>query len=229
LHQKQYGVAVLINQQHRRVRRRFSYVHEYAHVLVDRDKRTTPTSKHNESHLIEKRANAFASEFLVPEAGVSEFLDRMNKGATSRELSILYNPATGLADAHESRNDPSAQRITVREVALLAHEYRVSYDVAVYRLSDIGAIRKLQKEELIRDREDGRNLIEILKLYNGETHDAEDQPYLRRQVILLAIESYRRKKITSGRFRDVCCLTNFPADPLLQVAESLMEAEHKDG
>ena len=222
-----YGLAILVNQIHAKARQRFSYAHEYAHALVDRDKTPTPTRTGNASQWIEKRANAFASEFLIPASGVFEALDRMRKGASSREYSLLYDPTSNTADEHESRNDSGEQRITMREIAILAHEFLVSYDVAVYRLSDIGAIGHKQKEALLAQREGGRILIASLKLYDGE-EIAADQPYLRRQLVLLAMEAFRQGKITGGRFCDVCLLAKYPADALLRVAEALISVEEQD-
>ena len=222
LHHPDYGLAVIVNQDHPPARKRFSYAHEYAHALLDRQRKPRPSSKQNADDLIEKRANAFASEFLIPEAGVTESLERLRKGASSREYSFMYDPITDEAQQHESRLDADAQRITVREVAILAHEFKVSYDVAVYRLSDIGAIRKSLVDELISHKQEGRILIEQLKLYNGEAERTkEDRDYLERQLVLLAIEAFRRDKITGGRFRNICKMADCSADELMKVVEAL--------
>ena len=227
LHHPDYGFSILVNQAHGRARRRFSCAHEYAHALADREKTMAATRKENASQLVEKRANAFASEFLMPALGVCEALARMQKGASSRERSLLYDPTSNTADEHESRNNSEEQRITMREIAILAHEFMVSYDVAVYRLSDTGAIRPKQEEELLAQRDEGRFLIESLKLYNGDEIGV-DEPYLRRQLILLAMDAFRQDKITRGRFRDVCALAKYPSDEFLRVAESLIPAVERD-
>lgn len=219
---RKYGLAILINQQHPRARRRFSYAHEYAHALADRERKSTPTTRQNSTDLIEKRANAFASEFLMPEAGIVESLERLRKGGASREYSLLYDPVTDNAEPQEIRADVGAQRITVREVAILANEFMVSYDATVYRLSDLGIIRKSQVAELIEQKVDGRILIKTLKLYDGDGFEQDEQPYLGRQLALLAIEAFRREKITKGRFREVCRIAQFEGNELLKVAEALM-------
>ena len=202
----QQRLAVLVNCKHVRARRRFSYSHEYAHALVDRTRVPTPTTKQNAGDLVEKRANAFASEFLMPESGVRETLERMQKGAGSREYSLLYDVASDEALAHETRNDASSQRITLREIAILAHDFKVSYDVAAYRLIDIGIIKRSQLEELLssNQKSNGIQLMRRLDLFNGEAADGNEQPYLKRQLALLAIEARRREKISDGRFYRVC-------------------------
>ena len=222
------GLAVLINSLHARARRRFSYSHEYAHALVDRDKMPTPTSRENKSDLIEKRANAFASEFLMPESGVRETLERMQKGAGSREYSLLYDVASDEVLPHETRNDASSQRITVREIAVLAHDFKVSYEVAAYRLSDIGILRRPHLEELLSPQQslNGRQLREHLEFFDGEEEGSNEQPYLKRQLTLLAIEALRREKISDVQFLDIC--TNVvdydtaKAEALFKVASSIV-------
>lgn len=217
---RECGLAILVNQHHPRARRRFSYAHEYAHALADRERKPTPSTKQNASDLIEKRANAFASEFLLPEAGVLESLERLHKGGVSREYSLLYDPITDSPEAQEIRVESKTQRITMREVAMLANEYMVSYDATVYRLSDIGVIRKPQVEELMAQKSQGRLLIKLLEFYDGDEMEKHEQPYLRRQLALLALEAYRQEKITDSRFRAICKIAQYKAHELLKITEA---------
>lgn len=55
------GLGILVNAAHSRARKRFSYAHEFAHALMDREAEITVSSAENASQLIEKRANAFAA------------------------------------------------------------------------------------------------------------------------------------------------------------------------
>jgi Zn-dependent peptidase ImmA (M78 family)/transcriptional regulator with XRE-family HTH domain len=225
---KRYGLAIFINQEHARVRRRFSYAHEYAHALIDRNrKEAEPTSRANRNDFIEKRANAFASEFLIPAAGVYETLERMQKGGPSLASSWIWDAAANEAVHHEVRQDLVAHKISAHDVALLAHEYMVSYDVAAIRLKDINAIRKNQLDTLLGQKEQGMQLLRALKMLSQDTEGdkaEEEQPYLIRQLVLLAIEALRREKISTGRFREVCDLADIPYEELLPVAMSGIEA-----
>ena len=222
-----YGLAIFINQEHPRVRRRFSYAHEYAHALVDRNrKEPEPTSSQNRNDFLEKRANAFASEFLIPAAGVYEALERMQKGRPSRASSWIWDAATDEAVYHEIRHDGNAQRISAHNIALLAHEYMVSYDVAAIRLKDINAITRPQMNALLDQREQGRQLLQALKMVDrtpAEHPHKDEQPYLIRQLIILGIEAFRQNKISAGRFRAVCKLANIPHEELMPVAMAGME------
>ncbi|MGB8699335.1 MAG: ImmA/IrrE family metallo-endopeptidase [Thermosynechococcaceae cyanobacterium] len=223
-----YGLAIFVNQKHARVRRRFSYAHEYAHALVDRNrKEAEPTSRANRNDFIEKRANAFASEFLIPAAGVYETLERMQKGGPSHASSWIWDAATDEAVHHEIRQDLVAHRISAHDVALLSHEYKVSYDVAAIRLKDINAIRKNQLDTLLGQKEQGMQLLRALRMSSQSTEDDEteaEQPYLIRQLVLLGIEALRRDKISTGRFRAVCDLAGIPYEELMPVAMAGIEA-----
>jgi Zn-dependent peptidase ImmA (M78 family)/transcriptional regulator with XRE-family HTH domain len=222
-----YGLTIFINQQHARVRRRFSYAHEYAHALVDRNRKVVePTSRANRNDFIEKRANAFASEFLIPAAGVYETLERMQKGNPSQASAWVWDAATDEAIHHAIHPDLIAHRISAHDVALLAHEYRVSYDVAAIRLKDINAIRKNQLDTLLKQKEQGMQLLRALKMLNQGTEDDKgeaEQPYLIRQLVLLGIEALRRDKISTGRFRAVCDLAGIPYEDLMPVVQAGME------
>lgn len=63
------GVFVVINREHPLLRRRFSLAHEYAHVLIDRDRFGAISRSENRAELLEVRANAFAAEFIMPAEG----------------------------------------------------------------------------------------------------------------------------------------------------------------
>jgi transcriptional regulator with XRE-family HTH domain len=71
---------VVANEGHAVLRRRFSWVHEYAHVLLDRDRRGTVSRESEREDLAEVRANAFAASFLLPPGGARDLLAELGKG-----------------------------------------------------------------------------------------------------------------------------------------------------
>lgn len=206
------GAAVIVNQTHSRSRRRFSYAHEYAHVLADRKTRiASVSSSSNSKELIERRANSFASEFLMPSRGVIDLLDRIDKGGPSRETMWLFDPATELGEPIEKRNAPGSQEIAFHDVAFIADWFQVSYEAAAYRLSDLGKVNRDKLQVLLAQKEEGRTLIE---------DRAEEQPFLNTYVRWLAREAYRREAISGGRFRDFVALAGLdPDDEFEQVRE----------
>jgi len=198
------GAAIIVNQKHSRSRRRFSYAHEYAHVLADRKAKVASISSSNNSKdLIERRANSFASEFLMPSRGVAELLDRIDKGAPSRETMWFFDPATELGEAVEKRNAPGSQDIAFHDVAFIADWYQVSYEAAAYRLSDLGKVTRSQLKDLLNQKDDGRRYIEQRE---------EQQPLLKSYVRWLAREAFRREAISGGRFRDFVALAGLDPD-----------------
>ena len=89
------GFAILVNSSHPRGRKRFSYAHEYAHALLDRDRNIAISSTGNSSEMVERRANAFAAAFLMPRNGVYEALRRLDKGLPSRQEQTIFDVASG--------------------------------------------------------------------------------------------------------------------------------------
>ena len=211
-----YGLAIFVNQSNWINRRRFSYAHEYAHAVLDRNRAAEPTTAENAKTLTEKRANAFASEFLMPAEGVSEALERMQKGGASRASNWMYDIFSDDYVHDEIRHDASALRISFSDVAFLAHEFRVSYEMAAIRLKDLDCIRKSTLDNLLEAKEDGRNFMKALSLFNPD--EEVSQPYLERQLMGLAMEAFRRDKISRGRFVSVCVLAGKDPEQMLQIA-----------
>jgi Zn-dependent peptidase ImmA (M78 family)/transcriptional regulator with XRE-family HTH domain len=195
------GAVVVVNQSQHRSRRRFSYAHEYAHVLADRKSRSASvSSSSNSKELIERRANSFASEFLMPAKGVTELLGRIDKGGPSRETMWFFdNSVEGeeVVEPVEKRNAPGSQDIAFHDVAFIADWFQVSYDAAAYRLSDLGKVNRDKLQALLGKRQEGRLRMESRQV---------EQPFLETYVRWLAREAYRREAISGGRFRDFCAL-----------------------
>jgi Zn-dependent peptidase ImmA (M78 family) len=212
------GMAIIVNYDHVRPRKRFSYAHEYAHAILDRDRSATISSRDNASELIEKRANAFAAAFLMPEEGVQEFLRLSNKGLGSRQERQIYDVATEVSIDVEIRTQPGSQTITYQDVAMIAYQFGVSYQAAAYRLVSIGIISHNICDNLLGKEEFGKQFLEIMKLneHGLKTQDRE----LETQVIRLATEAYRRQEISRGRLIDVGKIFHLPGRQLLELADA---------
>jgi Zn-dependent peptidase ImmA (M78 family)/transcriptional regulator with XRE-family HTH domain len=220
----EYGLAVFVNHENKRARRRFSYAHEYAHALVDRYQKPEPSSVSNAKTFTEKRANAFASEFLMPEDGVFESLERMRKRGSTRSSSWTYDLFSDQYVHDEARLDATANRIGIHDVAILAHEFRVSYEMAAIRLKDLSIVRKPALDDLLEKKEAGRHFMQNLLWRSAKEPEDENQPYLEIQLITLAIEAYRRDKISRGRFVSACALAGCDPERILPVTEREGEA-----
>jgi Zn-dependent peptidase ImmA (M78 family)/transcriptional regulator with XRE-family HTH domain len=213
------GMAILVNNTHTRGRCRFSYAHEYAHALVDRKRLITITSKYNANELIEKRANAFASEFLMPSAGVEEALEGLNRGGASRQSYCLYDVANDSEAYVEKRVTASSQKILSQDVALIAHEFQVSYLAAAYKLSDMRCISRQELGVLLQNQKSGKDFLAALKLLDPEREfeDSDERLNLTGQIGRLAVEAFRRSAIDKHKLLSICKKLNIQGEKLLEL------------
>ena len=214
------GLAIIVNGSHVRGRRRFSYAHEYAHALLDRDWNIRISSTDNSSEMIERRANAFAAAFLMPRAVVYDALRNLDKGLPSRQEQTVFDVANdGRIDA-ELRSPARSQRITYKDIAMLAHHFGVSYQAALYRLKSLRYISQPESEELLEQDDFGRQYLKVLFEDIDET---ERRRYwnrdIRSEIVHLAIEAYRREEISRGRVLELSEILDIPGDTLLNFAQ----------
>ncbi len=210
-HHPSVGLAILVNTGHVRARRCFSYAHEYGHALMDRERLETlnVSSANNSPETIEKRANAFAAAFLMPKTGVSQFLQAMDKGQPSKSEQYIFDVATENRIDTQWRSSPGSQTITYTDAASLAHYFGVSYQAAVYRLRSLGFLSPKECSELLEQEDFGKSYLGLL----GMEDDSEENDVLtnakiqkrelRGQIINLAIEAYRREKLSRGQMLDL--------------------------
>lgn len=217
------GLAILVNASHGRARNRFSYAHEYAHALLDREHNVTVSSSDIASNMAEIRANAFAAAFLMPAEGVSDILQNLDKGRPSKaEKSVFDAAGAGRLDA-EVRTPPGSQRITYQDAAMIAHHFGVSYQAAVYRLKSLQHLSAPHADELLKQEVHGRNLLKALSLFD----DLEERPSkasfereLISQIAYLAIEAYRREEISRGRLMEISKALKIEGLKLFELAEA---------
>ncbi|MCA9171504.1 MAG: ImmA/IrrE family metallo-endopeptidase, partial [Planctomycetales bacterium] len=219
------GLCILVNFDHVRARKRFSYAHEYAHALLDRENTATVSLVRNRSDLHEVRANAFAAAFLLPRSGVWAFLNARFKGGPSVIDQTVYDPA---AEQHadevraQRRAAPRSQVLTYEDVAALAHHFGVSYQAALFRLKSLSIVNDSEFTEL-RDKEQfGKDYLQMLQVLNdleGRDEHTPDREIVS-QVVHLALEAYRREEISGGKLRDLSSLLGISAKKLHALAEA---------
>lgn len=216
------GFAILVNASHVRGRKRFSYAHEYAHALMDRNHDVTISSADNSSDLVEKRANAFAASFLVPKDGVYEVMKQYGKGYPSRQKQVLFDVAGGGQIDTESRTVPGSQRITYKDVVNIAHHFGVSYRAALFRLRNLGYVQQSEWDGLLQNEDFGRQYLKLLNLSDSvekKEHKRDWNRELRSEIVHLAIEAYRREEISVGRLHELSKSLNIEGPALLELAE----------
>ena len=224
LHHSAIGLCILVNFAHVKARKRFSYAHEFCHALVDRDERAVTVSSHsNASELVEKRANAFAAAFLIPPSGVHSVLTQLDKGQSSRRDQFIFDVATDEPIDTQLRPPAGSQKITFKDVTLLAHHFGVSYRAAAYRLNSLGIISRDRCNALLNEEVNGQEMLKHLKIFDDL--EAVDQPErrdreLKIHIAQLAIEAYRLEAISRGKFMDLMKLLGLPGRQFFDLAET---------
>ena len=216
------GLAILVNSFHPRGRKRFSYAHEYAHALLDRGRNITISSTDNASEVVERRANAFAAAFLMPRNGIYEALRSLAKGHPSRQEQTVFDVATGGHIEAELRSSAHSQRITYKDIAILAHHFGVSYQAALYRSKSLRHISHPESQKLLNQEDFGRKYLKALSMFD-EVGEREQRRHwdreLRSEIAHLAIEAYRREEISRGRVLELSKTLGIDSDLLLHLAE----------
>jgi Zn-dependent peptidase ImmA (M78 family)/transcriptional regulator with XRE-family HTH domain len=223
------GMVILVNHDHPKCRKRFSYAHEYAHALLDRKTTSAIVSRReNSQEFIERRANAFAAAFLMPADGVRWFLEEvLEKGGPSRRYRVTYSSAGGEPAEAEERPAPGSQQITYQDVVTFAHHFGVSYPAAVYRLSDLNFLNAEEKTSLLEKSDLGSRLLRATDDFDDcdeeePSRHPERKPdqELVSQIVRLAIEAYRREEVSRGWLRDLSDKLEMPAEDLVELAEA---------
>lgn len=218
IHNQSTGFAVLVNAGHGLERRRFSYAHEYAHVLFDREQSVRMTLQRNSSELAEMRANAFASVFLMPSGGVARWLSSVGKGLPSRLGQTTFNVADGSATETQIRPRSGSQAITCQDVAVLARCFCVSYDAAVWRLKNLNHFNSAQAHTLLSQKEIAKRHMELLDRSSSPMRPEQE---FHNQLIWLAVEAFRREKISRGRLLEIARKLEVEGEQLLEMAETI--------
>lgn len=209
---------IIVKLDHPRTRKRFSYAHEYGHALLDRGMTAIVSTDRNSHDLIEKRANAFAAAFLMPQAGVHWFLSLLDKGGASRRHQHVYDVAREEEFDAERRAAPRSQRISFKDVAMLAHHFGTSYESAVYRLRDLRAIRPADREALLEDDQKAaaREFIGLVYPQSDPVPDRE----LELEVAHLAIEAFQREEVSTGYLRNLGEKLRISGAKLVELAQT---------
>jgi Zn-dependent peptidase ImmA (M78 family)/transcriptional regulator with XRE-family HTH domain len=207
------GLSVLANQRHHVLRRRFSYAHEYAHVLLDRERRGTISRVVDRDSFSEVRANAFAANFLMPEEGVWQFVTALGKGAPSRRHAEVFGDSVEVMGNRGAvrvlfRTEPRSQDIQLYDVVHLAHHFGVSRLAALYRLHNLGFVTEAELERLKAQEDAGRgkDVAALLGLPEPDHEAARDE--FRHRFLSLALEAFRQDAITRAKLQELAQMVN---------------------
>ncbi|HEX6898558.1 MAG TPA: XRE family transcriptional regulator [Thermoanaerobaculia bacterium] len=206
------SLSIVVNERHHQLRRRFSWIHEYAHVLLDRSQRGTISLASRRDDLQEVRANSFAASFLLPEDGVRTYLADLGRGPASRERFEIFDEAEAVSA--EVRPQPGAQAVSLYEVVLLAHHFQVSRTAALYRLFNLRILTQAERDSLLAQENagQGKRIEELLALPQPDHASARNGFRLR--FLGLALEAYRQVKVTSSKLHELGRLVGYDRETL---------------
>jgi Zn-dependent peptidase ImmA (M78 family)/transcriptional regulator with XRE-family HTH domain len=219
------GLAILVNRHHPRPRKRFSYTHEYAHALLDRNRVVIVSARENAKDRSETRANAFAAAFLMPESGVRSYLASLDKGLPSRQTQLVYDLAGDGGVEACGRSVPGSQTIAYQDVASLARYFGVSYQAAAFRLQALGVVNPSERGSLIEQEELGNRYLRMLNFpqaidkREADESQGDGQKELVSQVAYLAIEAFRRNELSKGRLLELSKKLGIQGKELLALAQ----------
>lgn len=213
------GLFVVVNRDHPAVRQRFSWCHEYAHLLLDRAQMGHVSRESERSDLLEVRANVFAANFLMPEDGVRQFVATLGKGSASRLHAEVFDES-GVVPI-DSRTAGGSQELQIYDVVKFSHHFGVSILSALYRLMNLRLITEKQFGDMKQMDSDGmtKQLADLLGL--SEVSEVETISAFYRRYLVLALEAYRREKISRRKLIEIASKLGVGATEIEQVVQNL--------
>jgi Zn-dependent peptidase ImmA (M78 family)/DNA-binding XRE family transcriptional regulator len=217
LSDRKVGLFVIANRVHHHLRRRFSFAHEYAHVVADRDRFGLVSRTSERDDLVEVRANTFAASFLMPEDGVREFVAGLGKGKPSRAYAEVFDEAGSLNV--EGRSEPGTQALQLYDVVRLAHHFGVSRLSALFRLRNLRLLTEAEFGHLKALDEQGKakQLAELLGLPAPD--HAEMRSEFKHRFLGLALEAFRRDEVSHGKLRELVATVGMGPSDLARLLE----------
>ena len=214
------NVLVAANRTHHILRRRFSFAHEYAHVLLDRELKAILSHTRDRSSLMEVRANAFAASFLMPAEGVRSYVNALSKGLGSRTRADTFDEEA--ATRVEGRKRVDTQNIELHDVVRMAHHFGVSCAAMLYRLKGLDFVTEEERSSLAT--QDSAGLAKALRGFLGlpELDDSDGEKRVHARFLAMAIEAYTRGKITRRKLDELGRLVRVP-----DLSQRLRQAGHR--
>ncbi len=223
-------ILIMVNGNHAPARHRFSFAHEYAHVLIDRDRGSIVSRAEDRDELIEMRANSFAAGFLMPLEGVLEFVRDLGKGQGSRESAVVFDDSADEPLRVEGRAAPGSQDLQMYDAIQAAAYFGVSRIAMIYRFKTLGLIKQRQLEEL-RAAEEARWADELAKLVGDGVADPPPSTpsAFQRRFAATALEAFRRELISRGKLREMAELIELDAEQQERLLNAAAEVDHDPG
>lgn len=225
---REFGAFVVVNIDHPFVRRRFSYTHEYCHVLLDRSAKATVSRAQDRDKVVEVRANAFAAAFLMPADGVLEFVTGLGKGRPSRLRAEVFDVFDFEPLHAEGRPEPGSQSMQMYDVVLLASHFSVSRIAVLYRLKNLKLVNQPEFDVLHTQEQSGagKDIAQFLQL--DEPDEIATRTEFVGRFLALGFEALRRGVISPSKLRENASMVQVASESVDAIVQQF-EAEDADG
>ena len=167
-----YGYAIIIDSNEAPWRRNYNLAHELFHILAEYYfplEEIHQTGTEDKKPIAEKLADAFASALLIPRSQLKEALSKRLKDNKIQWIELIH----------------------------LAVEFGVSHEALLWRLCNIGLLKKEKVVEIIESEE----FKFLNKELRGNTNKPTD-PFSDR-FVLLALKALNQGKISKGKFCNI--------------------------
>ncbi len=226
------GSAIVVNVTHDAVRHRLAMAHGYAHAVSEAMGTIRVCTNANAKELIERRASAFATAFLLPAAGVAGTVHRLGKGQPSRQEYWAFDAASDQSVRAEERSTPGSQTMTYLDGVWIARQFDTTYSLAIARLLGLGLIAESDRRRLLRPAAValaqeclallGATARQWLSASSNTVAALSDLPAER---LYMAVEAYRRGLMTKADLVDEAVslspqLPGLSESRLLELAEA---------
>lgn len=180
-------------------RRRIALAHEYVHALLE-DKGLSVSGKTGPRDLLGIRADSFASGFLMPWEGIVEIMLRNAPAGDISDKELFFESESD--ELHHVRLKKAAVKegSVFQDAVRVAHHFKVSYQAAVARMSNLGLLTSKATNELKKEKEVGNIFLgELGRSGYCGLPDSEGNKELRSKFLDLSVEAYARECISQGR------------------------------
>lgn len=192
------GKALFANSCLERARRRFALAHEYAHALLE-DKELSVSGKTGARDLLGIRADSFASGFLMPWEGIAALMCRSSSAGNISDRELYFESESDEVHCVRLKAAATKEGSFFQDAVRVAHHFKVSYQAAVARMSNLGFLTGKMARELKKEKEVGNIFLgEMDGSVNRKLADRERNRELRNKCLDLSVEAYARECMTQG-------------------------------
>lgn len=167
--------SILINSNRSRGHQNFTAAHEFCHFLLDKEENPIIIEADNSTKMMEKRAQAFAANFLMPKDGVLEYVRK-----------VLNSPT----------------KLDEVSLAKIRNEFSVSWMALIFRLKNLGYNFRVPAETLLKNTR-VLNYYSLQLGYDSEVSCDTGELRLPSGYLQLAFSSYFEGKISLSRLSEL--------------------------